>query len=477
MMNILTIVIFFIWSANIIYSYGKIIKSINIFKVKNKHLKILRKNNKKTKSILRGRSNRKSKILYKLKDFVPRWRLKRFINQYNISSQIIIQILISKIKYNLPKDLSNSIDEYLEIQTEFIKGIHNRYYEEVIALRLFDLTVVLYETSLENNNLLLSKISENLRPEDTEKILSHYNEIVPGVFQINKSIFEIELNGDAEILTSQVTLFEKRNIKYYKNLYNALTILSINNHPNLYHCLTRLVNQSNQSHAFITATNIFTIYFSLIYKSVMENDVKKLTTIINLAFNLVRSESDLYSNKQIVDGESFSYKIDQKSNSLAKIIILGIVKSIEMGHYGCAGYLIKVGVSQFDTIDFNSNCFEVHRVLTNRKVYDEKIITSLNINIKEPLLKELDFNFNISPTSFKYCFSKAAFLMHLQEYYINDLGVKKIPLSGILDITELIEDTNIEYLINKVQGLHKEYGLSFLKDDRILGLYRLTKSF
>lgn len=464
------IILSILWLINLIAVYMKTIYSINIFRVVKLHVNLLEKNVENITKILKNKEARGYVGLRnKVTDPFSSFWLKQSIRQSNISSQIIFQIFLSTIKYNLPRDFSEGLEKHLKLLSNLIKVIHVENYEQVVALRVEDKSIDLFETILQKANLLLSNTTKNLWDEETAKIISFYHETIPGMYQINKELFESVFKSNTHKLQEFVVNSQRRFLIYYKNISSVITILTANKREDNLKILKVLMDQSDDSYEYVKGTNIFTIYFFLTIQAVLKNDIKLLTDVTNLAFQLADSsyqrrleDEDEYD---INDPEDLK-EISSRRYSQCKLMILSIVKAIELGHYGCAGFLIKRVVNKWKELNLNEHCLEVHDFVKNGN-FDIK--TSIfQLDIDPFLLRALGFNLSFSPTSFNYCYSKAMFLIYCQENFMDEMGILTIRHSELLKIDSLIFDTNINYLTEKVHGLNKEYGLIFLKDSKYL---------
>ncbi|MEH7236731.1 hypothetical protein, partial [Bacillus sp. JJ1562] len=444
-----------------VHVYRKTINSINIFKVMDIQMSLLNRNIERIQLILLLKEKRGYDGILNSVEFEAKFsgkKLKRILEQVNTSSQIIIQIFLSKIKYNLPKDFSARLEEYLGLLSFLIKEIHVHRYEQVIALGAEKESIEFYDTILQKTNLLLSNTTKNLWTEDTEKIVNFYQSTIPGIFQTSLGFYEEVCSSDFQSLSKYVAESKQRLIIYYKNINTVINILSANNHQDNLMILKMLMDQSNDSYEYIDGTNIFTIYFSLMTQAVLKNDVKLLTNVTNLGFQLAESEYNLYKDEDLIEASKKRY-------SLSKIMILNIVKAIELGHYSCAGFLIKMSTNQLENHNLNRNCYDVYSfVKNNNENMPNSLESSLGLDINPELLRKIGPSISFSPISFDYCYSKAMFLIYCQQEYLKAIGIKVITLSEILKVEDFIKDTNMVYLKNKVSGLNKEYGLSFLSD-------------
>src|SRR5699024_7366726 len=158
---------------------------------------------------------------------------------------------------------------------------------------------------------------------------------------------------------------------------------------------------------YLKAENIFTLYYVLILKSIYANNPKILTNFLNLAIVLERNER--VNNKIEGFSKEYTYNI-----SLAKLLIIAILKSIELGHHSCTGFLIKVAVNHQDSILLNQTLSSYYKEIKEQVVNDtldiDASIQSSDVN--RNLLDEINFKVHLSSRSWDYCYYKMAHLLN-----------------------------------------------------------------
>jgi len=436
---------FFLIIILMIITYIKLWNSINIFKLVEKHIKI---GNKRVHNIEKVINK---KILF---SNLKKKRLRKYLVEYGISNQIIGQVLLAQMEYNLTTSFSETLNTYFENQRSFFELVNHKYATEILEYYGYNSKSKVYNETLDINLMILDKIAETMKRNEIDIILSQYTYLIPGKFEPSDTIYE----KDKAYTDNMHHIYLQEERHFYKNLIYAYETVSLQTEFEKNSFLNELLLKSNDSYVYLKAVNIFSLYTVLIIKSVYSKDLKVLTNFVNLAITLENNER---INHSIKDSEvSYSY-----NTSLAKLLIVAILKSIELGHNSCTGFLIKVAVNHQDSINLNETVTEFYKVMA-KQVQNNTLDVEVNLkteDVNEVLLKDMNFKVNISSRSWDYCYYKMVHLINKQQIYMFDLHLLSFRHNDILDTeafpTEHSSRVNRSYMDNKLNNMSKEYGM------------------
>lgn len=440
--NIYTSSIIFIGFILLIYLsihfYINMLSSINIFKLCKNHFKINDKNIRNMKKQLKKENTKK---------------IKKNLEKYNKSSQIIGQVLIAQMEYDLITDFSKTLKKYLTQQDKFFNLVNFEYSRTIVDMRLFKEKNEIYKDDLDINMVLLEKVINNNKRTDMEKVLSQYLKLIPGTYDpsldnlYTKNMFEI---------------YKKSENYYYKKIIYSYEAIDKQNYFEMNDIFEELLRNSNDSQIDYKTHNIFTLYYVLIIQSVYSNNLKMLTNFINLIFILVQNQENNILDEQKSNHE-FTYY-----DSLCKILIITMFKSIELGHHKCSGFLIKILVNHQKELGLNDNIINFKINFKKNLNQHQKLFKNEIKDISLYLLEELDFKMNISTRSFDYCYYKFKYLIFKQQKYLVKLKLlktKEILRFNYEEMKVINKSFNRIYMQNKLLDMHKEYGMLALKND------------
>ncbi|OWW07404.1 hypothetical protein BUE63_29060 [Bacillus sp. MB353a] len=252
--------------------------------------------------------------------------------------------------------------------------------------------------------------------------------------------------------------------RYNKELFDLTSNFALDDIQN-FNLLLEALNK-------VEKERIEKIYQNLILRAVESEDVKFLC---NIVYPATRMES-----KYQYDGDNMvlqqiskvlKSKIAQKD---IHVILRAILKSIELGHYSCSGFLIKFLITKFHKKD-------IKVTLTNFSEANANVALDFSENEQETSdetdAEKIYFNFN--PHTFDYCYYKMVILIYGQQKFSNE--------NRLLLKTENEEDINIkeilgrceyqDYLFEKIAKVGSGYGLLFVTDDDFMkSLKEIIKS-
>lgn len=328
---------------------------------------------------------------------------------------------------------------------------------------LFDemLTAIRKPLSIFNNDEFFDlKTGEMLDHERTrvymelyQSILGNHIKLIVKLFSANKIVKGKEA---LEILTRELkpertTLFQC----YNQQLFELTSNFNLSDS----HKFNLLIEALNE----IEKDRIYKVYQNLILRAVESNDVKFLCDIV---YSVTREE-DIQNHYTGISLKPAYIDIVRRGiiRKDIHLTLRAILKSIELGHHSCAGFLIKFMITRFKRADVN--------VVLDRFSQDSANL-ALDFSENEQHTddetddQKIDFNFNLQ--TFNYCFYKMVILMYGQQKFSRK---HKLPITDILQYNQLVDIGDLlaecdfaEYLLNKITNVKDKYGLLFLtKED------------
>ncbi|WP_339180955.1 hypothetical protein NST56_06920 [Bacillus sp. FSL R5-0560] len=466
--NNLFVVFCALWAFFIFYTYKELFNSVNIFAVKDRHLKVIKKVNGKIKmysyiyssiiyiaeklyksiennikiNFIKNTCKYFLSILFIIsKDEIRKKYLKE-LESLDLAIQILTQILLSKTKYNLSKDVSKALKDVtdeLVIFTSYSKD--SMFNENLVSLDIIMDVESVYSTILKNIEMLVESSLKNSRTEDLHQLLKVPKNIELPPLIVNETVYQLSLNKRL-ITKINEDLLNLRRV-YIKSIKSLTSILHTNQYMGdltLVRNIINLPNEGNENTTGLPSSEaIFTLQVSIIIESIMKNNIKLLTDIVNITL-------ENNHNKKI-------------ESSVLNIFVLCAIKAIEQGHYKCAGHLVKMIVKNADIEDIKTSTSEIIRHFNGVEFHSEdEFLNLFRKDIDSKLADEFMLSLPFSKISFDYCFSKFIFLLEQQYNFI-----KKVENNDLFDSFKFA--TPKDYIKNKVNGLHKEYGLIILRED------------
>ncbi|MCM3692179.1 hypothetical protein [Neobacillus niacini] len=446
------ITVFILWLLSVGFSYDKVLRSINIKYTFSENTTRI----KKVKNRLKLKvESKKIRIHDRNGDEITQFL--RYIKKKNISNcffklTILVesnfQILFSKVKYNLPIDFSNNNQEFsssiVDINNEIadLFNYDNEFYK-MYSKEYFKF----YRLILKEHVQLVSQCLSLNSLKDLNEVIKNLTNLVPPI----NSLYSKEFYNE-----------------FYKTVFDSLTLLSDKQHHYAVSILRNMNILENDSDQIYRQEDLMALIYSLLIVSVEKNNVKSLTDVANIAFTMQER-----NNRQIKapnGGISFNFnklkeKLQNQDNDekLIYLFILCMIKAIELGHYACVGYLIKVSIQNFDNKSLNAAFIKLRQFNKPYVLNPDDPWLKVNYDI----VKEINVNFNFSDVSYFYCLEKVATLVYLQQLFLKKIGnTKELIDFEIISIREIIgNESKFNYFKLKLKGLNKEYGMICLKDD------------
>ncbi|MGG4515559.1 hypothetical protein ABEX27_17530 [Bacillus velezensis] len=462
--NLFFLLVFVFWVSCLFLNYVDLFNSVNIFQVKEQHLALINRLNLKIqqynlsqKQILDYRDNlfiekmlqqenessKKRINTFNMKEKFRRRNYVKSLINFDIAIQILTQILLSKTKYNLSKDVSSLLNDLTKELNTFLENMEDEtLIENLVTLNIVNEYQLVYTTILKNLEMLIESSLKNARSEDLHKLLDLLKGMTVPPFSLRVSVYNLYLHKNSSKaiqISRELSYLRKSHIKTIKYVTSILHSHGYNGDLTLIRNLINLSKEGNEHSTGVTPQElIFTLQLAIILEAINKDNVKLLTDIVNITL-----ENKNTSNEKCI----------------TKIFILSTVKAIEQGHYKCAGHLIKmiVKISHDEVIEVLQ---DVHQHFEKKQLYSEKeFYRLLENNIDLELAEEFMLTMPFSQVSFEYCFSKFVYLLELQYNFIYENSIQ------LFDNLPL--ETKKEYIQEKVKGLNKEYGLIILRNDLI----------
>ncbi|PAE61583.1 hypothetical protein CHH88_03045, partial [Bacillus subtilis] len=368
--NLIFLIIFSFWAYTIIKTYLDLFSSVNIFEVKDKHIVILKKinlslqktNKKHSKRIeLVDRMYNKNQInscSFKVLNsftFLTKWKYIRTLKELDIAIQILTQILLSKTKYNLSKDVSSLLSSVIEELYNFLNNNNKtNFIENLASLNIINDYESVYTTILKNIEMLVESSLKHSRSEDLHKLLSILKSMTVPPFVIKKSVFKLFLKKNkyiVEAMDRELNYLRKSHIKTIKSITSTLHSHEYSGDLTLVRSIINLSKEGNESSTGLPSEEaIFTLQLAIIIEAIIKNNIKLLTDIVNITLE----------NNQ-----------PKTKDSIYEIFVLSSVKAIEQGHYKCAGHLVKMIVKN-EGVDYIKQVTKtVYNHFTENNSYNE----------------------------------------------------------------------------------------------------------
>ncbi|PFV15868.1 hypothetical protein [Bacillus cereus] len=381
-------------------------------------------------------SIRNLKKLMSIWDGLEKNRVSRLIEKQEERAHAHIESTYQNLKYTNEKNMYSMFDENLKKLEKTLKVFNNQDF--------FDLDKTGYVYIPDEKIEIYKRLYKT--------ILSNQVKLIVDLFNENKMI-----KGQEALRILTQLLYPKFNNNVLHQCYRIeLYHLTSNFKLDDIHKFTPLLKALNQ----MEKEKIEKVYQNLIIRAVESGDVKFLCSIVYLATKEddQGNKKEKIAPKQIVVAKALKRKIIQKD---VHLILKAILKSIELGHNACAGFLIKFLVTRFRGLDIRIS-------LSNFSKTNANVVLDFTENeqqtTEETDIQRIDFNFNSE--TFDYCYYKMAILIYGQQVFAkkNSLPIKNIhPLQEYVEISKAIgECAYSKYLFEKILKANSSYGLLFV---------------
>lgn len=425
MLGLLVISLFVLFVISAIFEYRKLFNSINIEKV------------------CKDRIESVEKKIVSIGDLSKPKKVEKYLKDIDNDLHVIGQILMTQLNYNLAPEFSRTLREFFQLQKEIFRTVDSSNPGYLIMQKQYVRWQSMYDDILDINLMLLEKAITNKKREATNMLMKQSVELFPGDYD------------DAE-------LQEKTLILYYKNIIFSYETITANYPFDMNDVFLELISKSTDTGKSMNTSYVFTLCYAMLMQSVLKNDIKMVATFVNYLFILMKNERARKGNR-----DDFKY-----DKTLGEILILASVKSLELGHSKCAGYLIKVAVNHQKDILLNRNINDFKEILDKfqkpTSESDSELFDGKNIN--QRLLDKLNFEIYLMDHSFEYCYFKMIMLIVKQQEFL--VGLNIFDRSMIYEIDQYTPPDemifNKAYMENKISGKDEQYGLQSLKKEGVL---------
>ncbi|MBG9772434.1 hypothetical protein [Brevibacillus laterosporus] len=353
--------------------------------------------------------------------------------------ETIYQLLDTAIEKNMNDIFKNNYKKWTEILVELQQAPLDRFSTKVISERLIEMNKdefqSYYSSILSNHIKIILTLIKSFKIEQAQEGIETFLELKP-------HIDELQPIYNSALLTLTISSYENKEL----GIRPVLNILE-----------KHLTEDDNGTK----------IYKWLLIKSIKENNVKSLTTTVYSAVRAIK-RLEMLSNpakqstplriliRNSIERNGLTVennkKVEAIRNTFMEFFLEAIIKSIELAHYGCTGFLLKFLVTNMKS-DFVDKTYPI---VQNRYKNDEYNV----INDK--------VSFNINLSTFEYCNQKLLLLLFGQQKYVlkHKLKVTHFPKQCI-DLSDL-EFDNLEYHLNKIDKAKSKYGLLYLEDAKFM---------
>lgn len=219
------------------------------------------------------------------------------------------------------------------------------------------------------------------------------------------------------------------------------------------------------------------IYESLICICIENKNLKAICNIVYPVTGRIKDvenfEEETPSTRMI---QAIQFGIIQKDIHL---IMKAIVKSIELGHHECTGFLVKFLITRYKTHYINQAINSFRRV---NAILDLDFTEDEQESVTETDRNSVGFKFN--PDTLDYCIYKMFILIYAQQKYIAGNNIEIVEKNGSVDVTlpQILEKCkHVDYILDKIKNRESSYGLLFIKNQKYMNrlkrdLGRLNKS-
>jgi hypothetical protein len=209
----------------------------------------------------------------------------------------------------------------------------------------------------------------------------------------------------------------------------------------------------------------------LVIKSSENNSVKDLSPIAYSMIKTIRKKRNNLEYK--INNITISMKVNSDQHYKAALynLLQACLKSIELSHYQCTGFLVKMMVTVFDDINLFKEVLETFVSDKNNKGENNPYIYRPQSEYKF----EFEIKPNFNPNTFDYCCDKLLILLNAQRKYAVEYELPFLenqPDKAAKFILEPESDSFIShkrekyylYLFTKIYKAKDKYGLLFLSN-------------
>jgi hypothetical protein len=368
---------------------------------------------------------------------------KQIFDNLTSSIESLHQLLFISIEKNMDGVFRKSNKEWEAILADLLQsprfiGFDNTVIIEYLLKHEGEETEKLYTSILKNKVSLIMVLLKNHKIEEAQESIKVF-------FQLNTS--EIKLRF------------------IFLNVLQELALLIYSNDSIGMKPILDGVEALAQDDGGVDQNGINLIYKCLLIKAIEKNDVKMLSSVSYSMFKCVDhfDDKNLTANPtltmlQLRNGISVAPKQKERTGQFVKCIIFILLqaklKSIELSHYACTGFLIKFIVTAFRSSLLAETffTFNQHKFQNNPYLKQREQLAKMNVS----------FTFNTK--TMEYCHKKMTILLLAQQLYVvkEKIDFGEVPKSYI-DVRHL-KCNYQDYLFKKIELAKSKYGLLFLEE-------------
>lgn len=400
--------------------------------------------------------NQTSKTLFTISFTVSPFLRKRLYDDLYINVESIYQLLTISVEKNLDELYARSFTTWRD--KVLVRLNHSRLpvIDDVplyICLNKVDLNCYseLYRLIIKNHISLIMKLYQNHKLKEMHDCINTFYDTRPrDIIPTSKKLYGIFITAYHELA---MLMYKDNNVVGLEIILNYLEDMS------------REVEEDD-------LCEIMYIYKDLILRTIKNNDVKTLTSVSYSLVKGIGQNKILHPCAPVDINKDFVNKIinflekTQVNHKITNEFLLGSVyillqgslKSIELSHYACVGFLTKFIVTNFLS-DIVNKAFSK---FTARDCVNDPFIKKRNEHSKIRVF------FSVNQKVTDYCIKKQAILIYAQQKYavVNNLDFGNVP-NTFIDVA-VIKCSYIDYIFKKINKSRSKYGLLFLEDNKYM---------
>ncbi|SME71445.1 hypothetical protein BACERE00198_03125 [Bacillus cereus] len=375
------------------------------------------------------------------------------------------------------KQLENYIESFYQfLALSYEKNIYELYSQHFEEwLKVLQSLVIGPETK--EVNFLSQPVFEMLNKKDKKAFKNVYALLIRCHIELIITIMKCNRLTDLERAVKGLLHLKpyKKDDDELKEIYlttlHELVLYTIENQPERVSVILQVLEEVSSAELVSDNDTSLKIYKSLVLKSVMNNSVMDLSST---SYSMIRGIRGylVHPQTKVIKGISIGNNLNAASHmNQVKATIYNLLqanlKTIELSHYQCTGFLMKMMVTVFHDVELFKEVFST--LVCGGSQQGEN-----NPYIRDKKQSKVEILPNFNTNTFDYCCHKLAILLYAQRKYALQ---NKLPFQfkkqvetndfNIVDLKECIqhrEPKYIFYLFNKICAGKEKYGLFFLRD-------------
>ncbi|WP_242264152.1 hypothetical protein [Bacillus cereus group sp. BfR-BA-01400] len=316
-----------------------------------------------------------------------------------------------------------------------------------------------------------------------------------------KEVYKVLLQSHVELITNVVKTNKLSDIQSVLKIYQALSPISnhtllkkayvtslhelimyiIENHPDRLSLVLEILESYALIEVIENKNHTLKIYKSLIIRSCEANSVRDLSQLVYSMLKTLRLPNDQSGKKKNdlipvlhIHDDTYNKVVENNKKPALFIIIQAAIKSIELSHYACTGFIAKMLVTVFDNDTDINEVFQQFRDV-KKTSYGQKNFFVEETDMSSDVVVSIKFN----SSTFEYCCNKFAIILYSQYKYAVE---NELPRSGLNGKNDLINENVIKidenciihsekylaYLFDKIVKAKEKYGLLFLHNEKFM---------